>query len=388
MAMALWPTRALADQFMIDLSDSRLRIYDCYTSSISDDTLAEDIGSYPFKEFWREITNLQYQEIVNLSVGTGTVNGYISPSTEYTEVYWKSALFDGADESLSNPPLVLYIPLGSTVLPQGYRFRVSYPHTAWVLRWLNGSNYVNTTFSATVVKAYSGTSLADLVECGQSNGGFVAQKSSRLVVLVLSTNNRTGARLTTNHQYQFYGNINFQIEIPDPTAEQINEQSVINTEEITDTIATQTETQTNQLKDTTGSNSIVGPATTQGQNVFENLSLVTTMEGAFDNINQAISTQDSDTGIPFPGMQMAGFVIPSYNVDPTQMMPEIMPYVKGMLTFVFCCAFLSHIVHLIQAIFGIYDYGEMVLDDHVPDVGYTVSKKFRPDYDIDEDLGF
>lgn len=384
----LLPSYAFADVFQIDLSESRLRLYDCYTSALNDETLGSDIAGYRYKNFLREITDLEYKETVSLTYGTSSISGYISPSTEYTEVYWKSELFDGADSALNNPPLVLYIPLGSTALPKGYRFRVSFSGMGWTIRYLNGSNYTNTQFSANVYRAFSGSSLADLQECTYSEGGYVAPKNSRVIALALQTTNRTGTRLLENHQYYLYSQISLQIDIPDATAQEINDQSVINTEEINDTIATQTEAQTEQLMDTTGSDSVATQQVTQGQQVFENLNFVTGINQALNNMQSAIVSQDVNTGVPFPGIQMAGFNIPAETIDPTTMMPEIMPYVRTVLTFVFCAAFISHIIHLIQAIFGITEYGDMVLSEHSPDFGPAVSKQFKPDYSINEDLGF
>lgn len=148
--------------------------------------------------------------------------------------------------------------------------------------------------------------------------------------------------------------------------------------------------QTQQLMSTDGADSGIGGYTSQVTTTYEGLQPVQMLTTLTDTVREQVMTTESDSSIVFPGMSIAGFVLPSYEVDPMQLAPEsVREPIRMMVTLVFVIAFLRHIWGLIDMIFGIHDYGGGVADFGMGsyDKGYTVVRS-TPDYGVDEDLGF
>lgn len=147
--------------------------------------------------------------------------------------------------------------------------------------------------------------------------------------------------------------------------------------------------QTETLTNTDGSDTVTTDVTGQYTQDVENLDLFQLVNETFQTIQNGVSSQEQNGVVAFPGMSFQGFTLPAANVDPTSFMPSIMPHVKLVLTFVFCAAFVSHIVELLHALFGIWEYGANVesFGEGSGAPGYSV-RKWTPDYSIDEDLGF
>lgn len=149
--------------------------------------------------------------------------------------------------------------------------------------------------------------------------------------------------------------------------------------------------QTSQMMDTTGSDTVSSDAITDGVQTYEDLSLVQQVGTMLTQIQSAVNTTEQDGTIPFPGLQLSGFNIPAQTIDVWSFTPaaSLQPTIRGMVTFIFCAVFLSHIIHLIQAIFGIYEYGVGVEDfgQGTYDMG-PQPVKWKGDYSVDVDLGF
>lgn len=149
--------------------------------------------------------------------------------------------------------------------------------------------------------------------------------------------------------------------------------------------------QTETLMSTDGAQSGVEGYTGQVTNVYEGLQPVQVLGDLADEIRETVVTTESDSSIVFPGMSLSGFVIPSVSIDPMSLVPEsLREPIRMMVTLVFVSAFLSHIWHLIDEIFGIHDYGSAG-----PDFGnasYDLGPRVRGwdgfDSSIDGDLGF
>lgn len=163
------------------------------------------------------------------------------------------------------------------------------------------------------------------------------------------------------------------VEIPDPTF-----QSTI-------------EDQTQELTSTEGSNTVGSDAVSSGVQQYEALPIISLVGQTLDGFQQTLNTQEQDGTIAFPGLQMSGFVVPTVTVDPMSLVSEDMQMIiRTMLTFVFCSAFLAHIIRLAEAVFGIAEYG-VGYEDFGQGQGYYAPQQvvqWKGDYSVDEDLGF
>ena len=149
------------------------------------------------------------------------------------------------------------------------------------------------------------------------------------------------------------------------------------------------ESQTQTLTDTSGSDSVTNDVASQTNQQIQGLDMFDVTHQISEGIGNAITTQETDTSVTFPGMSLAGFSLPSASIDPLELVPEHKDTIRLMVTFIFCSAFISHIYSLVQAIFGIWEYGAGVEEfgNDAYDKGYKV-KSWGANYDIDEDLGF
>lgn len=128
--------------------------------------------------------------------------------------------------------------------------------------------------------------------------------------------------------------------------------------------------QTEQLTSTTGSDTVASDVTSQYSQQVEGLQIFQFVENLDETFKQTLTTQETDSSVVFPGMNLAGFVIPSANVDPLQLVPpDLVTPIKMIVTFTFCSAFVSHIISLLHAIFEIYDYSNTVWYDDERTVG-------------------
>ena len=345
---ALWPTRAYADEW----NNVTQHHYWCMSFTNFSSFGSSDLSISPVSS-----TSANLDQLLMTESAYGNPSGLTSSKTLY---------------------VVASVSSGS--LTNGMKFRLSPVFGS--LLGTNGTIAQGDTIpiSPTQYKYYGRSSGGSWYELTPSNGLFTAPNQLTFVAVAC---NARGCQSGNGYAklYGFSNSLGVLVYSQQPDV-------VSAIDEQTEVITSVTDNQTQELKDTTGSDTVASQQVTQGQQVFQNLSFMTGVNQALSNMQSAIVSQDVDTGVPFPGLQMAGFVIPAATIDPTSMMPEIMPYVRTVLTFVFCAAFISHIIYLVQAIFGIYEYGDMVLSDHVPDVGYTVSHSYKPDYSIDEDLGF
>lgn len=335
MVMGLWPTEAFADVLDINLTFDELRLYEEPT------TLPSEVD----QTYMRSLSIFQ------------AFDPQYYTSGQNTEYWFRTQWFDAYDSALNNPVLALYIPLGSSIIPSGYKLRVSFPSNAWNIQVdVSGTAGAWQDITCTVNSVWVGSAVNTLQKCTASNGGFVSPTAGRVVVVLLNTTGRTGSRLLDSHRYMLEGTPKLYVEIPDPTAQQINDQSIINTEQITTGQQEQTET----LMDTNGSGSITSGAISQGESIYENFSVNQLVDTVSGDIRQAVYSTDSDSTVTFPGMSLMGFTIPSVSIDPMTQLPVIADTVKLIVTFTFSAAFLRHIIELLHAIFGIYDYGDSV----------------------------
>lgn len=126
--------------------------------------------------------------------------------------------------------------------------------------------------------------------------------------------------------------------------------------------------QTQQLTDTTGANTIGDEQISDVMDTYEGLGMVDTLSTFTGELTSAVTTQQADTTVPFPGLSLMGFTLPAANVDVWDYLPSIREETRWATTLIFCFFFIRYIFANINAIFHVDLPYEMT--DAYPD-GYT-----------------
>ena len=157
-----------------------------------------------------------------------------------------------------------------------------------------------------------------------------------------------------------------------------------------DTISTnQTiDNQTQTLMDTTGGDAVTGTTVTNFTQQVNQIPVVSLIDTFTQQVQNEVNTQEVDGTVTFPGMSLAGFVVPQVTIRPMSLVSnEMQTMIRMMVTFIFVQAFLRHLFHLIDVIFVIQDFGTLDVGMDSYDRGPKV-KNWSSDYGLDEDLGF
>ena len=351
--LLLSPSTARADILDINLSMDELRIYEEPT------TLPSEVD----QAYMRNLSN--YQDF----------DPQYYTSGQNTEYWFRSQWFDAYDSALNNPVLALYIPLGSSIIPSGYKIRVSFPTNAWNVQ----SDVSGTTGSwqdivCSVNSVWVGSAVNTLQKCTASNGGFVAPTAGRVVVVLLNTTGRTGSRLLDSHRYMLAGVPKLYVEIPDPTAQQINDQSVINTEQITTGQQEQTET----LMDTNGSDDVMDSENMDAyRRFYDQLGPVGQLTEVANQLRNATNTTVTSDIVLFPGISLMGFSIPAQQVTITDKMLGLVERIRWITTFCFVAMFIRYLRAFVAAVFGTEEIGLWVSRDEDVEVQQDNIRGFR-----------
>lgn len=148
--------------------------------------------------------------------------------------------------------------------------------------------------------------------------------------------------------------------------------------------------QTEQFMSTEGADTSASDVVAPTVEEVQKLDVFSFLTEMSKSVEETVTTQDEDSTAVFPGFEFKGFKLEAQTIDPMALLPdELQTVVRLMVTFVFCTAFVSHITHLVQAIFGIYEYG-LGVDDFgmgTYDMG-PQPRAWKADYGSDIDLGF
>lgn len=361
--LLLSPSTARADVLDINLSMDELRLYEEPT------TMPSEVD----QTYMRSLTNyVEFEpELYTYSVGhSGSVT-----TNNYGEFWFKSRWFNGYDSALNNPVLALYIPLGSSIIPNGYKIRISFPSNAWDIQMdVSGTESAWQDIVCSVNSVWVGSGVNTLQKCTASNGGFVAPTAGRVVMVLLNTTGRTGSRLLDDHKYKLDGTPKLYVEIPDPTAQQINDQSIINTEQITTGQQEQTET----LMDTTGSNSVMDTENMDAYRRFYNqLGPVGQLTEVANQLRTATNTTVASDIVLFPGISLMGFSIPAQQVTITDKMLGLVERIRWITTFCFVAMFIRYLRAFVAAVFGTEEIGLWVSRDEDVEVQQDNIRGFR-----------
>lgn len=121
----------------------------------------------------------------------------------------------------------------------------------------------------------------------------------------------------------------------------------------TDTV-TAIENQTEEIVSTEGSDSVAGDGQVGPQvEQIEGLGIWESLAGIEEQLSEAISTQDVDGTVVFPGLNLMGFTMPQYSVDVLAMLPIPVDTLRGFVTFVFVVWYIRYMYALVQDIFGL-----------------------------------
>lgn len=318
MAMGLWPTRALADDW-VNVTQSE---YWCLSYTDFASFTASDLSINPSSS-----TNAGLDTLLTADGAYGSPAGLNNNKTAY-----------------------VMASVSSGALTQGMQFRLAPTFGNLTCTDSTVSAGVKVGLSPTQYKYYGRRSGGSWIELTPSNGLFTAPYQLTLVAVACNARGSGNA----NGYAKVYG---FGLLLSVYTySQQPDVVSAI--EEQTQVITSVTENQTEELKDTTGSGTIASGALSQGQDMYQNFSVNQLVDTVSGDIRQAVYSTDSDSAVTFPGMTLMGFTIPSVSIDPMTQLPVIADTVRLIVTFTFSAAFLRHIIELLHAIFGIYDYGD------------------------------
>lgn len=278
----------------------------------------------------------------------------------------------------ASPWLVRYANIGGGALSEGNRIQLTNLGNVQIGISSDGTSgntnyyYVN----ANDFRVYvSGSGGADLTRLYANDKGVYVLPFSAQYVVVVCRLTMPGA-VTGSSYWQLTTINDFKVNTERP--EDQNEVAAIND-------------QTETLTSTEGSDTVTGDAMGDATGQIEGLQIFGLGESIAQGVSDAITTQEVDGSVTFPGMSLAGFVVPSVSVRPMELAPEsLRPVIRLMVTFVFCAAFVSHIVQLLHAIFGIWEYGAGAEDfgGGSYDMGPRPVAWKSHDYGVDEDLGF
>lgn len=360
--LLLSPSIARADVLDINLSMDELRLYEEPT------TLPSEVD----QTYMRSLSNFRvfFPENYTYTVGhSGSVT-----TNNYGEFWFQSDTFDGYDSTLNNPVMALYIPLGSSIIPNGYKIRVSFPTNAWDVRpEVEGVTGSWQSIACTVNSVWVGSAMNTIQKCTASNGGFVAPTAGRVVVVLLNTTGRSSVLLDP-HKYRLNGVPKLYVEIPDPTAEQINEQSIINTEQIT----TGQQEQTDTLMDTTGSNDVMDTENMDDyRRFYDQLGPVGQLSEVANQLRNATNTTVTSDIVLFPGISLMGFSIPAQQVTITDKMLGLVERIRWITTFCFVAMFIRYLRAFVAAVFGTEEIGLWVSRDEDVEVQQDNIRGFR-----------
>lgn len=211
---------------------------------------------------------------------------------------------------------------------------------------------LNNVCTVNISRVYVGQNMASLQQVTASNGLYTAPTNIRYIVFLLSVGGRSTTFLSQNHAYLFPEKPSIIVYTPDPVTTQ---QTLDQTNSITSTVEEQTQLQTDTMMSTTGSDTIVSNVADTGVQQVQSLAIVDLAGTLGEQLKTAMNTTESDTTIVFPGLNLMGFSIQPDEIDVWEFMPSLQQPVRLMVTFVFCAAFVSHIIGMVHQIFDIHD---------------------------------
>lgn len=318
MATALWPTRAYADDWVSVNQTS----YWCLSFTNYTDFSTADLSVNP--------SNSTSASLDQLLSGNGAYASFSGMGSSKT-CYVVASVSSGA-------------------LTAGMQFRLKPGFRSLTVTNSTVSAGEEVLLYPTQYKYYGRRQGGSWYELTPSNGMFTAPYQLTFVAVACNARGSAGA----NGYDKVYG---FGLSLDVLTySQQPDVVSAI--DEQTQVINSVTDNQTEELKDTSGSGSIASGAVSQGQDMYQNFSVNQLVGSVTSNISQAVNSTESDSVVTFPGMSLMGFTIQPVSIDPMTQLPVIADTVKLIVTFTFSAAFLRHIIELVHAIFGIYDYGD------------------------------
>lgn len=371
-ACALAPSMALADTIRWELGSFAVAELSGVSASAVD-------GDYIWSNYAtnRRWYGLAYRgtdtgDLYWINYGSGTNSGSVSTVESGSTGIYRSNEPHSAFASGANPPMLVECEFAGVGVYAGEKFRFDTGGRLVRYRETLRAQGIDCEFD--VSKVYAGPDYSSLTLCNKgSDGWYTCQNNISRLVLVCTTTGRTAALTNVSHYYEFGACPVVVVSKPDIGSEAVRQE-----------IASQTQREMS----TTGSGTIASNAVSTNIQKYENLGAVQQLGTLFADIQQAVYTTESNSTVPFPGLSVMGFVIPAAEIDVWDYLPSVQTPVRLMVTFVFSVAFISHIVHFLQAIFGIYEYGDSVLSEHQGYVAGPTVVQWQGDYSVDEDLGF
>ena len=317
-AMALWPTRAYAEE-------------------------------------WNNVTQhhywcLSFTDFTSFGTSDLSINPVSSTSASLDQLLMTDSAYGNPSGLTSSKTLYVVASVSSGSLTQGMKFRMQPVFGSLLGTDGTIAQGTNIPVTPTVYKYYGRRSGGSWYELTPTNGMFTAPYQLTFVAVACNARGCQGGNGYAK-LYGFSNSLGVLVYSQQPDV-------VSAIDEQTQVITSVTDNQTEELKDTTGSGSIASGAISQGESIYENFSVNQLVDTVSGDIRQAVYSTDSDSAVTFPGMSLMGFTIPSVSIDPMTQLPVIADTVKLIVTFTFSAAFLRHIIELLHAIFGIYDYGD------------------------------
>lgn len=154
-------------------------------------------------------------------------------------------------------------------------------------------------------------------------------------------------------EIRLYGTYHMYINYDYTNTNKTNQTITNTTQQQTYDIGQQTQNQTNQLKDTTGSDTVASGALSSTQQWVENLGFVSQTASFLSDTYSAVAGVEPSNSIHFPGIQFQSFtLVPEQDVPLTGWLPaEIENQVKTFLTVVFALIWFNGLKNLFEKIF-------------------------------------
>lgn len=275
-------------------------------------------------------------------------------STEYTF----NELFRTKNMSLSGISqgtyMDIYIRFGETMMKAGDTFKLILPNQFMWEYSDDGQRWSTYTSSFANVHVWGSNSTA--------NGGYELTKDSfgyyhvegntSLLHIVFRASNVTGLsseRLNKPYtRFSFYNPLKVLFTLRDQQIDDLQTQTIYNTTQINNKITQQTQQQTSELKDTTGSDSVISGTDGVTQQIQSKLGFIAETATITSNLYDAILYEGTGY-VPFPEIAWQGqTIIAAQNVPILGYIPSIEDDIKTFNTIVLFLAWL-HGMHSLYA---------------------------------------